>query len=389
MRTPVLLAVPVLLVLGFALSGPPPTAVAQQGEGKDEMRNANRAASLLLLERMRRDRPKDYRSFCRIRRRDLLVVRGSFDHVEWVLRELKVPFDETSPQALARADLRHVRAILVNCPGRVGSAGVRRLKEFVERGGFLFTTDWSLLHLLEPAFPGTVAYTRRATADDVVSIRILRPEHVFLRHVLTGNDRHLWWLENQSYPMRILDRRRVEVLVDSEEMGKKYGSEPIAVTFGVGRGRVLHIVSHFYLQRCELRGDRDRLKAKAFAGDLGFAPASAPVKRLEAEELGGVRAGELRSAYSAQQLLANILVEATREASPTPPKPPVEPKPPATTEGAHAARATVLRATPGGDPVKAIPAKLRLRVIERRGEWVRVATPAGETGWIARDAVTE
>ncbi|MHC4472885.1 MAG: SH3 domain-containing protein [Planctomycetota bacterium] len=389
MRTPLLLAT--LILLAAVLFVPPSGATAQQREGRDEMREANRAASLLLLEKMKRDRRKDYEALCRVRRRDLLVVRGSYDHVEWVLRELKVPFAETSPESLARTDLRRARAVLVNCPGRVGSAGVRRLKDFVRAGGLLFTTDWSVLHVLEPAFPGTVRYTRKPTRDDVVPIRILKPEHVFLRHVLTGNDRHLWWLENRSYPVQVLDRRRVEVLADSEEMERKYGAKPIAVTFREGRGRVVHIVSHFYLQRSELRGDRDRLAAKAFAGDLGFAAASAPVKRLEKEGLAKVRSGELRSAYSAQQLLANILVEATRPAKPEPPdpKPPVEPPKPKPPEGAHAARATVLRDAPGGEPVKAIPADLRLRVLERRGEWIKVATPAGETGWLARDAVAE
>ncbi|MHC4861865.1 MAG: hypothetical protein ACYTDY_17435, partial [Planctomycetota bacterium] len=73
MRTPLLLAT--LILLAAVLFVPPSGATAQQGEGRDEMREANRAASLLLLEKMKRDRRKDYEALCRVRRRDLLVVR--------------------------------------------------------------------------------------------------------------------------------------------------------------------------------------------------------------------------------------------------------------------------------------------------------------------------
>ncbi len=386
-----LLVFPLVLALSVLVS-PPPTS-AGQGEGEDEMKEANRAASVLLLERMKRDRPKDYGCLRRIRRSDILVVSGSYDHVEWVLKEMGTPFDTVSPDALSRRDLAGIRAVLVNCPGMVGEGGVRKLGEFVKRGGFLFTTDWAALHIIERAFPQTIRYTRKPTRDDVVGIEVLRPEHLFLKHVLTGHDRHLWWLENQSYPVEILDRRRVEVLIESEEMKRKYGSSPIAVTFTAGQGRVVHIVSHFYLQRARLTTPRDKLLAEEFAGDLDFAPTSPAVKRLKSGGLSGVPAGKLRSAYSAQQLLANILIEATRDQvappPPPPPPPPVQPDPRPTNPAAvaTAARATVLRKGPGGEQVKAIPKGLHLRIIETRGDWTYVATPAGETGWIASDEV--
>lgn len=382
-----------LVLLALALLHPVP-AGAQQGRTADEMRKANRAAAVLLRERLKRDRPEDYGCLVRIRKSDLLVVRGAYDHVEWVLRDVGVPFSEVAPERFERASLRGVEAVLVNCPGRIGERGVRRLRDFVGEGGLLFTTDWSVLHVLEPAFPGTLRYTRRPTRDDVVSIRALDPGHLFLKHVLTGNDRHLWWLENRSYPFEVLDRRRVEVLIDSEEMERKYGARPVAATFRHGRGRVVHIVSHFYLQRAELRTERDRLAAKAFGGDLGFEPSSAPMRRLEEEGLLDVPAGKLRSAYSAQQFLANLLIETKRAAPPRPDPPPrpapprpAPPRPEPAAGKVAAARATVLRDGPGGEPVKAIPEGLRLTVLGRRGGWVEVATPAGERGWVRADAV--
>ena len=56
-------AIPVglLLILPVLLLGAPPAEVcAQQGKSHDEMREANRAAALLLAERLKRDRPDDY-----------------------------------------------------------------------------------------------------------------------------------------------------------------------------------------------------------------------------------------------------------------------------------------------------------------------------------------
>ena len=340
---------------------PAPAPTPQPGErsgASDEMAAANKAAALLLAERLRRDRPRDHALLKCVRRRDLLVVRGAYDHVEWVLRQVGVPFQSCDPGQLSRTSLRGVEIVLVNCPGHVGRGGARRLRAFVDRGGLLFTTDWAVLHLLEPAFPRTIRYTRRPTRDDVVSIRALRPEHLLLEHVLTGSDRHLWWLENRSYPIEILDRRRVEVLIDSPEMLRKYGAGPIAVTFRSGRGRVVHIVSHAYLQRSELRTGRDKLPTEAFLRDLGFAPGAPVARRLGREGLAGVPAGQLRSAYAAQQFLANLLIEAKRLNAPRPPRPqPVPPDPVPTPDvGTHAviARDETLRSTPGGEPFRAV-----------------------------------
>ncbi len=371
-----------LLALGVPLG-------ADQGGGPDQMADAHRAASLLLLERLRRDRPADYEAFCRIRARDVLVVHGAYDHLDRVLAELGVGFTLVNPEDLPRVRLPAFRTVLVNCPGRFGEGGLRGLREFVEGGGRLFTTDWAVLHVIEPAFPGTIRYTGQPTRDDVVSIRVLRPEHHLLRHLLAGGDRHLWWLERESYPFTVTDPRRVEVLVDSAEMAEKYGASPVAATFAAGRGRVVHVVSHAYLQRSELRTDRDRLPAEAFAGDLGFAPGSPPMRAMEEKGLARVPAGELRSAWSAQMLLANLLIDAERAEAPAPePPPPPRPPPPPASPRATLRADAVLRDGPAGSPVHAIPGGLRLAVLLERDGWVCVETPAGTRGWLPADALS-
>ena len=41
------------------------------------------------------------------------------------------------------------QTIFINCPGTVSRRGLGKLVEFVNNGGFLFTTDWSLTNVIE------------------------------------------------------------------------------------------------------------------------------------------------------------------------------------------------------------------------------------------------
>ena len=63
----------------------------------------------------------------------------------------------------------------------------------------------------------------------------------------------VWWLEGSSYPIEILDKRRVKVLVRSDDLKKRYKHDPVIVRFDWGKGTVYHMISHFYLQRSETR----------------------------------------------------------------------------------------------------------------------------------------
>ena len=63
----------------------------------------------------------------------------------------------------------------------------------------------------------------------------------------------VWWLEGSSYPIQILNKRKVKVLVRSEELKKRYKHDPVIISFEWGKGVVYHMISHFYLQRSETR----------------------------------------------------------------------------------------------------------------------------------------
>lgn len=63
----------------------------------------------------------------------------------------------------------------------------------------------------------------------------------------------VWWLECSSYPIEIINKGKVKVLVRSNELKRKYQHDPVIIMFEWGKGVVYHMISHFYLQRSETR----------------------------------------------------------------------------------------------------------------------------------------
>ena len=177
------------------------------------------------------------------------------------------------------------------------------VRDFVAQGGSLFTTDWALTHVVEKAFPGVLAYNGRPTADDVVRIEVCSHDNPFLDGVIEPGDDPLWWLEGSSYPIRIVDPSRVEVLLTSAELGRKYGEAPVAVLFKHGQGDVFHMISHYFLQRTELRDARQQAPAEAYAAEKGVD--AAPMQA----DLEGLTVGEVETAASSTRWLANVVAD--------------------------------------------------------------------------------
>ena len=281
--------------------------MAMDGE---RMRRAYASAGRISRERIAREAPLDAAALEAVEASDVVVVRGSYDRVELVLEALGLPYTAVEPHQLGQVRLRPEQLLVVNCPGHLGPEGIARVRRFVEGGGSLFTTDWALRHVLEPAFPGVVSYPGRPTADDVVRIEVRDHDNPFLRGVADPGADPLWWLEGSSYPIRVLDPG-VRVLIASQELERKYGEAPVVVLFRAGEGEVLHLISHYYLQRTELREARQRQSAAAFAAAVG----------VEADEgMADLFAGEVESAASSARLVANVVARKKRRG----PEAPVE-----------------------------------------------------------------
>jgi hypothetical protein len=273
---------------------------------KENMNSAYRVAQELLKDRLKDASPETLRELEQIHAADVIVVRGIHDHIEDVFIHAGTPFTAVSPEDLGKAQLRPDQIIFVNCPGKLTPGGLRKITTFVEEGGFLFTTDWALKHVLEAAFPGFVEYNLRPTHDEVVRIDVFETDDPFLKSVLDEQDDPQWWLEGSSYPVRILDQEKVKVLITSKDIEERYGEAPVFITFEYGQGKIYHMISHFYLQRTETRTARhaapsaEYLKQKGIPKDLMYKYQQMGTDTLDT--------GSVESAYTSQTMITSVLL---------------------------------------------------------------------------------
>ncbi len=273
----------------------------------DTRQRSYRAAAAITRDQLRRDAPERARALDEVEQSDVVVVGGIYDHVESVLQALDVPHSLVSTDEVDRLTLRPEQLLIVNCPGDVSPAAVRKIRVFVEAGGSLFTTDWALKHVVEPAFPGVLAFQKAPTRDDVVRIEVNDRDNIYLQGVLDGQDDPQWWLEGSSYPITILDPERVQVLITSRELGQKYGETPVAVWFRWGEGDVFHMISHYYLQRTELRTARHQQAAGAYFAEKDVEMSSAMVR-----EFADLSLADVESAKPSAAFMANVIIEKKR-----------------------------------------------------------------------------
>ena len=274
-----------------------------------KMGKAYKASAKILKAKMKKERAEDLKLLETAHDDAIAIVKGIYDKIETVMDLLGLDYILLEGEAVGRIEFREDQLLIVNCPGnQIDKEGIDEIKRFVEIGGFLITTDWAILHILEKAFPGYVKYTGKATSDDVVSIEVVDKSHPFLMGIFADKSNPQWWLEGSSYPIQILPEHQndVKVLVKSKELKKKYGEEPVVITFNYGNGTILHMISHYYLQRSELRDSRHKKSGKAYAEEMEL---SKDLKASELEELEGVPLGEVESAYTSAQFISNIIVE--------------------------------------------------------------------------------
>ncbi len=270
-----------------------------------QMEQAYKASSKIMEKRMAKERPMDLEILRKVKESSIIIVSGAYDKIELVLDMIKVPYILIQPYEVSQVELNPNQILIINCPGNVDDDALLKIKEFVKKGGFLFTTDWALLNILEKLFPRYLKYNNRPTADDCIRVKVLDKSNKFLEGLFNEAADPIWWLESSSYPIQILDKSQVKLLIVSNEMQEKYGEPPIVITFNYGDGSVLHMTSHYYLQRAELRTQRHKMSAKEYVmKEVGFSEDEAEMKELE-----GLSLGEAESAYSTTQFISNVIVE--------------------------------------------------------------------------------
>lgn len=180
----------------------------------------------------------------------LLAVRGNYDYVEQVLphcyaseKVLINPGDRLPP-------LSGFDVVFVGCPGHVDiDSWSKAVYGFLDGGGVLLTTDWCLGNLLSKLFPKTIGVA--GSAQGTFPLRVRQPAHPLLEGIWQC-DGTPWVVEAASHRIAVLDPKNVEVVLDAPAMG---APSDVLVTFHVGKGMVVHAISHFHLQGSDKTGE--------------------------------------------------------------------------------------------------------------------------------------
>lgn len=284
------------------------TAVAVTGDAMQLIIRATRPADLPLYDAWRYEVA-------------ILDVRGMFDRADLVLTTMNLRFDSCPPDDVGRSDLAKYKVVFVNCPGHLPLSATKKLRQAVEDGAWLFTTDWALDETLGRVTPGYVQPTGVKTGDTAYPITRADPASPFTRDLMPRNSAPAWWVFF-SYPIQVLKADEVKTFLEADRLGADYGSKSIAVTYPFGKGRVVHIIGHFYEQKCF--SDGSGTAYDFVTGDLGVAAAGVSPEFKTA--LQAVPRGRFELAYSVMRLMANVLIERRREATPAPGPPPANPR---------------------------------------------------------------
>jgi hypothetical protein len=198
----------------------------------------------------------------------IFVVRGAYDKIEDLLDGYHWPYTLVSRDELLMHGCPKARILFVNCSTRPGIVMSQKLgalvKQLLLRGCWVVTSDWSVDPYLTEAFKGVVwpipsTHTQRDTTVEVEPAG----RDDLLEGVFSRRGEHHWWLEDSSMMVRVSrdplpwptpDHDRVTVLVTSDDMKTRYGSEVVAFKFPYGEGMVVHLVGHFYQKDGTLRG---------------------------------------------------------------------------------------------------------------------------------------
>jgi hypothetical protein len=233
---------------------------------KDNVHEATRKAARVVKEQLGKGRGGAGDALKTLVAEDILVVQGEFDHQERVLRELGIEFVNISPhdpRVFSGEAFRRPRFVFWNCghgaPPRRMARLAPSVRAFVERGGYLFTSDWVLGNLLTHAFPGYVdtGGPAAALAEMVITIEPTAAgrNHPLLEGVFQPGARGRWWLEQASHDIVVKRPNDVTVLIDSPDLKDMHvRSNAMAFTFDYGRGRVLHTLGHYYQEQGNIAG---------------------------------------------------------------------------------------------------------------------------------------
>ncbi|MHC4133450.1 MAG: hypothetical protein ACYS0K_00560 [Planctomycetota bacterium] len=292
---------PLLLLAGFLLGQEP-------GPADTRLDKANQQAAARVYRTFAKQGKLLSTQFKGLRKEDVIVVGGLFDFVQEVLAAYRLEHTVLTPAELEHHPLPEPerKVFLLNChlldrrfppsqraagrasdeeaarrlrqvlkqagldgagaPGQAirerfaevshfagsdySQAGLKRLGGAIRAGAWAVSTDWAVL-ALEKALPGLIRWTGHTTFEEKVEVRpsLAGRRHPLLEDVFPDPAKAKWWIEAEGY-LFATGKGRATVLIESRALGARYrGNRSVVVLLEPGRGRVLHALTHGYLQR--------------------------------------------------------------------------------------------------------------------------------------------
>lgn len=174
---------------------------------------------------------------------NVLEVKGQWDEADRTMRAFGIRHTTIKRGRLTDIPLDDVKVLVVNCAGNVPQEAYQRVRDFVARGGFLISTDWTVHNLVEKAFPGYISWNGGKTENKVVDATVVDMDPALFAGTVARSG---WKVDDGSQTIRVL-RPSVRILARSRMLGKDDPDHMgiLAVSFTFGRGQVLHLVGHF------------------------------------------------------------------------------------------------------------------------------------------------
>lgn len=283
-----------------------------------------------------------------VRKAPVVVVTGSADHMEQVLRHAQARFVVVRPEELSTLPLHSQQVLMVNCRGEMSQPARERVRRFVAAGGFLYTTDHAVHELVEKIFPGTIRWNHKTTQQEIFPLQVYGTEasRGLLRH-LGSSASQRWQVAGGGYLIDVLDPHRVETLMESKQVAARYGSGVIGVRFRYEDGYVIHVTGHFYTQP----GQQPEV-----------ASAGATFERFSANVIESKAAdkGRIDSMYNQAPKRAVMLQAAPSAAAPA--------------------------VSFDSSTTQTVSPSARVKVLERKSGYLKVRDDQGNEGWAAESA---
>lgn len=176
--------------------------------------------------------------------KSLVIVYGKYDDTGRTISGLGVPYTTINTGDVEKFDLSETKVLIVDCPGGLSPGAMNKLRDWVARGGYLFTTDWLLDSLIEKTFPGYISWNKAVGRHKMYDAILIGKDPVLHKYTVTNAH---WKMDIHCHLIHIINKQVVRPLAFSRAL---ITDDPdnqgyLAVVFPYGRGQVMHMTAHF------------------------------------------------------------------------------------------------------------------------------------------------